>query len=562
MNGTAQEFSTKAEELVDKYARLVYQLAYARTRSKEAAEDIFQDVFLKLVSKRPVFDSEEHEKAWFCRVTVNCANSYWRNPFRRRTQPLDETEAGKLSAPGPKLVADTKAKMRAVLAGDQKPRRHLTRRGLTALAAAAVLTVTALAAAPTIWQAIQNHLGNQAPYATEVNATCEDQGIRLEAVTALADNRIVRVYFTVQDLEGDRLSEDTQLDYSLEKTALSEWDLSSAVVEQLSYDPNTKTALFVINITGNEPLPQASTLYLDIMRVLSGGRYAATELARDPSSSSYVLDGVLGESGAAYLWNDGDAKFGTSYDRTLIWPTSEILPSVQTDDGATVLLPQPERETEIDPEEPFPIVAAGIAADGRLHVRVRNQAGAVWSDLSIRARFPRGEDPAPGEQYTSVAVGNDIDFCLEECSAEDLTVLEDIQVFGDYSVLSAPVDGSWSLAFPIQSVAAQSIPVSLTLPARPEGMTVEGKALELSPLSLTLLCDKESICYDTFQASGNVKSIRFEQFAPSVTLRDGTQQTASLATSGTWWATWIFDQPIDPDEVVSVTLNGETIPLS
>ena len=101
MDGTAQEFSTRAEKLVDKYAELVYRLAYARTRSKEAAEDIFQDVFLKLVSKRPAFDSEEHEKAWFCRVTVNCANSYWRNPFRRRTQPLDGTEAGALSAPGP-----------------------------------------------------------------------------------------------------------------------------------------------------------------------------------------------------------------------------------------------------------------------------------------------------------------------------------------------------------------------------------------------------------------------------------------------------------------------------
>ena len=101
MDGNAQEFSTHAEELVDKYAKLVYQLAYARTRSREAAEDIFQDVFLRLVSKRPVFDSEEHEKAWFCRVTVNCANSYWRNPFRRRTQPLDETRAGELAAPGP-----------------------------------------------------------------------------------------------------------------------------------------------------------------------------------------------------------------------------------------------------------------------------------------------------------------------------------------------------------------------------------------------------------------------------------------------------------------------------
>ena len=99
MDGNAQEFSTHAEELVDKYAKLVYQLAYARTRSREAAEDIFQDVFLRLVSKRPVFDSEEHEKAWFCRVTINCANSYWRNPFRRRTAPLDA--AAELAAPEP-----------------------------------------------------------------------------------------------------------------------------------------------------------------------------------------------------------------------------------------------------------------------------------------------------------------------------------------------------------------------------------------------------------------------------------------------------------------------------
>ena len=99
MDGNAQEFSTHAEELVDKYAKLVYQLAYARTRSREAAEDTFQDVFLRLVSKRPVFDSEEHEKAWFCRVTVNCANSYWRNPFRRKTEPLDA--AAELAAPEP-----------------------------------------------------------------------------------------------------------------------------------------------------------------------------------------------------------------------------------------------------------------------------------------------------------------------------------------------------------------------------------------------------------------------------------------------------------------------------
>lgn len=96
MKEDPQGFNRRAEELLDKYAALVYRLAFARIRSREGAEDVFQEVFLRLVSKRPRLDSEEHEKAWFCRVTINCANSYWRNPFRRRTQPLEEM--GELAA--------------------------------------------------------------------------------------------------------------------------------------------------------------------------------------------------------------------------------------------------------------------------------------------------------------------------------------------------------------------------------------------------------------------------------------------------------------------------------
>lgn len=87
------------EAVVDRYAGLVYRLAFAHTRSRDAADEIFQEVFLRYVSRQPAFDSEAHAKAWFCRVTVNCANSYWRNPFRRRTEPLDA--AAELAAPEP-----------------------------------------------------------------------------------------------------------------------------------------------------------------------------------------------------------------------------------------------------------------------------------------------------------------------------------------------------------------------------------------------------------------------------------------------------------------------------
>lgn len=58
----------------------------------------------------------------------------------------------------------TKAAMRAVLAGEQKPRRHLTRRGLAALAAA-----------PTLWWVIQKDLGNRAPYAAQGLGSCDPE---------------------------------------------------------------------------------------------------------------------------------------------------------------------------------------------------------------------------------------------------------------------------------------------------------------------------------------------------------------------------------------------------
>ena len=51
---------TRGEEMVDRYANLVYRLAFARTRSRDAADEIFQEVFLRYVSRQPAFDSEAH----------------------------------------------------------------------------------------------------------------------------------------------------------------------------------------------------------------------------------------------------------------------------------------------------------------------------------------------------------------------------------------------------------------------------------------------------------------------------------------------------------------------
>ncbi len=78
------------EELVREYGEVVYRLAYAQTRSKNDADDIFQEVFLRVVQSRPTFESGAHEKAWLIRVTLNCLKSHWRTAWRRHVVPLDD----------------------------------------------------------------------------------------------------------------------------------------------------------------------------------------------------------------------------------------------------------------------------------------------------------------------------------------------------------------------------------------------------------------------------------------------------------------------------------------
>ena len=60
--------------LARRYAPAVYRLAYARTGCQADAEDVMQEVFLRLVKAAPVFDSEDHARAWLLRVASNCAS--------------------------------------------------------------------------------------------------------------------------------------------------------------------------------------------------------------------------------------------------------------------------------------------------------------------------------------------------------------------------------------------------------------------------------------------------------------------------------------------------------
>ena len=446
-------------------------------------------------------------------------------------------------APSPELVAETKANMRSVLAGERKPRRHLTRRGLTALAAAAVLTVTALAAGPAVWQAIQADLGNRAPYATQVLGSCEDQGIRIEVQAALADTRVTRLYFTLQDLTGNTLDADTTSDLtlSLEAGGSFDWGNGGRGLEVLSYDPEQHLATLVYS-RGTADLADSppTRARLEATYFVPGHRQARLALAQDELPA-------------------------------------QALESIVTDTGTAILLPG-QNPMPLDKDGAVSISSMGFAADGCYHVR-------FVQDEDVVPRMDDGRschveyylyDPEEPDRWPQQGMGDVIctaveggwDFCLPSLTPDTLKYLELVQLSTEYSVTGGRIEGNWEITVPVEVMdlrtAAPAEPLLLPYTQngeQPYGRTHDAQLdlLTVSPLS---------VCADFVTPEGQEHPCQLAgtELSFTVTLADGTVLTPAyydeVWSQRAGWVMWEFETPIDPDQVVSATLNGQTVPLS
>lgn len=85
-------------EIVDRYGNMLINLAYSFCRNKTDAEDVVQDVFIKYIQKAPNFLSEEHQKAWLMRVTINTAINYKNTFWNKNKKSLEDYEMVSVSA--------------------------------------------------------------------------------------------------------------------------------------------------------------------------------------------------------------------------------------------------------------------------------------------------------------------------------------------------------------------------------------------------------------------------------------------------------------------------------
>lgn len=75
------------DEVVRKYSDTVTGVCLMRLKNMPDAEDCFQNTFIKLYTKSPEFEDEQHIKAWLIKVAIRECASYMRK--NRRQTPVE-----------------------------------------------------------------------------------------------------------------------------------------------------------------------------------------------------------------------------------------------------------------------------------------------------------------------------------------------------------------------------------------------------------------------------------------------------------------------------------------
>lgn len=82
--------SKTIHDIVSNYSSMLVRIAFQNTKSLSDAEDIVQNVYIKLINHKSSFSSEEHLKAWLIRVTINQSKDLLKSAWYKNTIELTE----------------------------------------------------------------------------------------------------------------------------------------------------------------------------------------------------------------------------------------------------------------------------------------------------------------------------------------------------------------------------------------------------------------------------------------------------------------------------------------
>ncbi len=106
MDNSVTEKRERVAQAIEKYADTVRRICFLYMKNPHDVEDIFQDVFLQLLRINKQFTSDEHEKAWLIRVTINKCKDLHKSFYKNKVVSLEDVEISFEEEPAYDLIRE------------------------------------------------------------------------------------------------------------------------------------------------------------------------------------------------------------------------------------------------------------------------------------------------------------------------------------------------------------------------------------------------------------------------------------------------------------------------
>ncbi|MEY9974057.1 hypothetical protein ABH966_004466 [Lysinibacillus sp. RC46] len=343
-----------------------------------------------------------------------------------------------------------------------------------------------------------------------IESIVEQDGIKMEIVSAMQDEDMAVVYVTMQDLEGNRIDETLDIyDYFMSKGR-------SFTVERIGFDATTKTALvrfmsFNGSSTDNFKLKIRS--FLSDKSVLEDVTFPQDLQDVEKQQTEILPDDTIRGSG-------GESREGGVY----VLPAGKL--NIQT--------PLYDR---------MRIKNIGLHND-KLYVQTEWPANNAIEHGEFYLVNPAGQKILPTENYSygRDAQGKPIyAYNYEEniFNVKDINVAEyelqaKIYTAGQY------VEGDWEATFKLEEMRGQSVPFAMDFG------DWKAKELKVSPLGLTIIGEGDATETEELTATIVKKDGSHKELKSLVSFSDENQVKLKL----------LSEEPLKLDQIKSIMVNG------
>ncbi|HJA49267.1 MAG TPA: hypothetical protein H9790_08090 [Candidatus Agathobaculum intestinipullorum] len=408
--------------------------------------------------------------------------------------------------------------------------RWTAARILLAAMLAVLLTFSALAATvPALREALKNVLGGFSEQSQPITGiTVEDNGIEIRPVAALSSSNLVRVWVEVQDKTGDRLSEDMRvngwLDYERDETApvVNSWTGGAHIVH---YDEDSRTALIEIDNIGR-PIADGTEVNVSFSSFQPSAR--AEETVDFPRE-------MLSATGLKNMTEDMGIPLFVDH----------------------ILLIPEQTPCELEGSNYARLSSVGFGEDGKLHIQVAflGEANHSGSSLSSHATDARDPEQNFGGGRCFQYNGQWYFDAVYDITPDDLPYMTFSDLNGSY-MLHDPVEGIWYFTIAVETADEVVYHPNVQV----GGALVE--EIRVSEIGVSARSASEGTILGHRPTYAMTKG--GEKLYLTDNCIDGGWSVDDMndpSSSGHAHDQWMFDEPLDPSEIVLLNFDGVDIPL-